>query len=1073
MLRSFIIIACALLASCGGNGSSSVDAADQAVPDALPDRAADAGPELMPGEVDADVAPDAPPDQLPGDAADADGPTLPPLPTQDPLAVPEDPLAGKEEESCAVYLEARCTDGKAQQCDIFDPASQTFVEAPDPLLRRAYLFDRWRDLYNSPDGQAVDRDFLVPVPPGTPESEWGKAESFKCYCGSGDGGIWTGWATVAAILRYSQTGTEADYLRMEQQVRDMVTDYDVTGIPGYLCRYHFLLLPAGGPNDPDHILRWEDRFTKTTHDRDIPDVESIPNLPAIYTEGVKDKDGKVWKGKPMWHGRPSIDQNTGPMTSLPMAYGLLKDEALKERIAHHLTCYLKRLRRVELINLQANPELVQGLMAYFSVGELHFDPDDIDLTKADRIVGYVHVQINTVNEATYDKSCPDHVQIEPWRVIDAASDTFLLDMLELVMDMDTEDARPNQIDHYYFPSLRGGDAMHLMHLAAIAYHFTGDEQYREFLYDELIGNLQTDKVAQTAGAFDLPKFCKKFFGDQITFGPWWAFLELLGDCPLRTDMQQAYHDEMWDKLVKPAGNVDFDIMYAGAVPPAIATDRGQALTYALDQLAWMGGNGGLPSGSPDDPKWLDEPRRAYTTTPDMIMAWTPDGIDAVCPTQHEIDVCTAKVEVMGIDLGNLTGWNAFACTGSAWECEVGDGKCVRKEASGPLPVHLRNHTDYLWQRDPFELGAGASFPGERQFAGSDYSVPYWNARRYGFVTAGAGQVLAWRDVGSCPPDPEGKFDLTHHLELPASEGLEAVAQIVLLLIDLYSNPGPVVTDLIVELVKQKVGPGFAEYAWDLLEDVVADAIADGLADNGPECLQDLFLESQSLAAVATHVDLHSQSELAQAAMPGSCTGQHVWTGLALYWNSGCNPAAPGYDGCAKIPFSPAELADTAAPIVLPPTAFTAHAESSDLAFDPHAVPLDPGRVALLALNCVILPATCSAGDAVAFAHAAVDCPAMAAAIPSALLEPLGLAPQDMEDFCDQAMDLLVLPIAEKAQAAAGNGTLMLQGSCKLSDPDQDQTTDALAEGTWSGLLLRPGQPDASLAGTFSGPAVTP
>ncbi len=755
---SGVILATALVSCGGGDKKTLPDAGDLAGADTRTDAVGDIGnPDAA-----VDVAGDSAGDLAGGDAANdlladasADGTEpdavipLPPLPTQPPLPTPADPLEGSGVESCSLFQEERCEGGNLQKCDVYDTADKQFVDAPDPLLKRAYLFDRWRDLYNSPDGQAVDRDFTVPVPPGTPEAEWSAASSFSGYWGSGDGGIWTGWSTVASILRYAQTGTQADYLRMEQQVRDLVTMFDVTGVPGYLCRYHFLLLPEGAPNDPQHILRWENSTELSHHDRAVADPENTPNLPKIYTEGIKDQDGKVWKGKPMWHGRPSIDQNTGPMTALPMAYSLLKDEELKERIVHHMTCYLKRLKRVELINLQSNPELIEGLMAYFSVGELSFDPGDIDLTKLDRIVGYVHVQINTKNEATFDKTCPDHVAMEPWRVIDAASDTFFGDMLTLVMDMDTDAENPNQIDHYYWPSIRGGDAMHLMHLATMAYYFTGDEQYREFLYDELIGNIDTVEVVHTAGAFNLPKYCKKYFGDQITFGPWWDFLQLLGDCDLRTQMQKAFHSEMWDKLVKVAGNVDFNLMYAGELPQDIAVDREQALAYGLGQLAWMGGNGGLPAGSPEDPALLDEPRRSYTTTPEMILAATPDGLEAECPTQHEVDICTAKVEVMGIDLGNLTGWSTFACTGSEYECEVSPGQCVMKQASGPLPVHLRNHTDYLWQRNPFELGSGAGFPGQRQFAGSDYSVPYWNARRYGFVQEGAGQVLAWRNTGKC------------------------------------------------------------------------------------------------------------------------------------------------------------------------------------------------------------------------------------------------------------------------------------------------------------------------------------
>ncbi len=739
------------LVACGGGGDGGTTTTDTTV-DAGSDVQADLAPVPDGGAdgIPADTLPDGTLDVVQDATPDTDVVEEPPvLATKAPLAKPADPLDGSEIESCALYHEQRCADGQLQECIVYDPAEEAWVETPDSLLERVLLFDRWRDLYNSPDGMAIDRDFAAETLPGTPEGEWGAPDNFQAYWGTGDGGIWTGWSVVASILRYAQTGTRADYDRMEQHVRDLVTMYDVTEVPGYLCRYHFLLLPEGGPNTTEHILRWGDGSNLNHHDREIKDPAAIKNLPALYTEGLEDAEGTVWQGTPMWHGRPSIDQNTGPMTALPMAWDLLEDQDLKDQITHHLTCYLKRLQRIELINLQGNPELLEGLMAYFNAGELQLDPGDMDLTKIDRIVGYVQRQINTANEDDFDRSCPDTVQMEPWRVIDAASDSFLGEMFLLVGDMDTDAGGPNQIDHYYFPSLRGGDAMHLMHLAAIAYHFTGDDMYREFLFDELIGNLNTVGVMHTAGAFNLPKWCKKYFGDQITFGPWWAFLHLLDESPLRTEVAQAYHTEMWDKLLREAGNVDFNIMYAGALSPEIAVDKDEALSYALEQLQWMGGNGGLFQGSPDDPAWLLDPRRTYTTTPEMVMAFTPDGIDAVCPTEPEVTTCTAEIEVLGIPMGNLTGWETHACSGSEWECEIDPGECVQKQSSVALPVNLRKHTDYLWQRNPFDLSAGAGIQGKRQFAGSDYSVPYWNARRYGFVEEGSGQVLAWKPLGDC------------------------------------------------------------------------------------------------------------------------------------------------------------------------------------------------------------------------------------------------------------------------------------------------------------------------------------
>ncbi|MCB9729692.1 MAG: hypothetical protein H6744_05310 [Deltaproteobacteria bacterium] len=731
----------------GGQGDAGDVIADTVAPDAdatLTDADAVA-PDADAAVPDSDaVGPDA---DAATDTETDTGP--PPLKVHAPLSAAPDPLAGSAVQSCSLYLDERCDGGTLRRCAVYDPATEAFVDDPDPLLRRAFLFDRWRDLYNSPDGQAVDRDFAVAVAPGTPESEWGRPEAFAGYFGTGDGGIWTGWSTVAAILRYSQTGTEADYQRMEQQVRDMVTMYEVTGIPGYLVRTHYLLLPAGAPNSPDHVLRWEGSFTPNHHDRLIPNPETIDNLPAIYTEGIADADGKVWKGTPMWKGRPSIDQNTGPMTSLPMAYGLLRDEGLKQKIATNLTCYLKRLQRIELINLQQNPELLDSLVAYFNIGELKLDPEDLDLTKLDRIVGYVHRQINSLNEADFDRGCPDTVQLEPWRVIDATDDSFALELLALVQDFDVDAERKQGVDHYYFPSIRGGDAMHMMHLASMAYYFTGDEMYRSFLYDELIGNLNTLEVMHTAGAFDLPKFCKKYYGDQITFGPWWAFLHLLDDSPLRDAVAKDFHDEMWRKLLMPARNVDFEIMYAGALDPEVALDRAEALSGALDDLSWMGGNGGASQGDAFDAKWLDDPRRAYTLDPAVVLAQAPDGQKAVCPTQNNVDNCSATVNFLGVELPNLTGWGTYACTGSDLDCDLGEGQCTEAMTDKALPPPLRPHTDYLWQRNPFEIGRSTGLEGGRQYAGSDYSVPYWNARRYGFLSGGAGQVLAWQDAGSC------------------------------------------------------------------------------------------------------------------------------------------------------------------------------------------------------------------------------------------------------------------------------------------------------------------------------------
>jgi hypothetical protein len=645
-----------------------------------------------------------------------------------------------------VYQAEQCVEGKRMACRVYDTQAEDFVE-PDPMLRRVLLLERWRDLYNKPDGMTSERNFKNATPPGTPEAVWAADENFRSHGGMADSGIWTGWTVIGDILRYSQTGTEADYQRMEDGIRTLVTMYEVTGVPGYFIRYFFLLLPEGTPNDPNHMFEYEGFRTLTGHFRDV-DEAALELLPAVYRDGVEVSEGEFVQGRPMWRGRPSIDQNTGPMNALPMAYAMLRDEALKDRIAYHLTCYLNRLKRIEIINLEQNPGLRETLMQFFGSGGLNLDEGDLDLSKVDTIVGYVQHQINTTNEATFDRTCPAGPPRENWRTIDAAGETFLLDMLELTGDMGTDpEDRENQIDHYYFPNIRGGDTIHMLHLAAMAYWFTGDDQYREFLFRDIIEDLDGLRVIATTGAFDQSKWCSHFFGDQLTYGSWWVLLGMLEDGELKNELQKQFHMEMWDKLLKQKGNADFYLMYAGEVPEDMTDGgRAQALDYALAELATMGGNG-FVEGEP----LLDDPRRSYTLTPQFVLDRT-DGIVAECPTQEEIDTCNQEIEFMGFTIPGANTLDYMPCDDeNPYICKHADGQCSESMASAALPVALRQHTDWLWQRNPYALMKGVGLEGGTQYPGNDLSEPYWNARRYGFITEGEGQVLAWEEVGTCEP----------------------------------------------------------------------------------------------------------------------------------------------------------------------------------------------------------------------------------------------------------------------------------------------------------------------------------
>lgn len=723
------LIACFVLplTACGSDDESDADTAPSEVPDADDNDAAptdtpteDTGTDLTP-DVTADTGSDTPTD---ADAeADAEPVETLDFALQWPIfEVPSNPLDGTDIETCDVFDEVVCNDGRETRCAIYDAEAAEWVDEPDDMLRRAYLYDRWYDLYSQPDGQTAERAYTITMEPGTPEEVWADPATFDGYRGAGDSAIWTGTALNAFILRYLFTGTEADYQRMEDKVEVMLNFFEVTRIAGYLARHHYLLVEPGTPAHPDHIYRWH---ADDDDHRDIEDPESLSFLPEHYFEGV---------GTPRWSGDPSIDQMGGPMIAFPMVYGLLRDDALKERIVHHMTCYLHRLRRIEIINLQENELALDAFNSYFGGGQLNLDPGDIDFTELERIVMYVHPQFNSANEDIYDRACGEFIQMEPWRVIDAAGGGFVLDVLELFQDIDREQNRRNHIDHFYIPSIRGGDAMHLMHLSLMAYAFTGDERYADFLRHELLGNIRTAEVAATMSALVMPRYCRRFYGTNITAGPLWAFNNLLAESELDTWMQEVFRDEMYEKECADIGNVNVNLMYAGTVGAELGGEsRQEALTYALEELARFGGNGGI----------LDDPRRDYRRTFDEVVANLPEGIEPRCATEEERTFCEADINVFGATIDGES--ISFECTGASSECVMDDGMCTTAEASGPVPGPWRYWGDYSWQRSPFRL-SDVNGQGRVQSPGTDYAEQYWMARFYGFIDGGL-EVLAWRETG--------------------------------------------------------------------------------------------------------------------------------------------------------------------------------------------------------------------------------------------------------------------------------------------------------------------------------------
>lgn len=71
------------------------------------------------------------------------------------------------------------------------------------------------------------------------------------------------------------------------------------------------------------------------------------------------------------------------------------------------------------------------------------------------------------------------------------------------------------------------------------------------------------------------------------------------------------------------------------------------------------------------------------------------------------------------------------------------------EACQPIPVPRRVPTDFLWQRDPFQLAGGGS--GLVESAGIDYILPYWMGRYYGVISADSAVQSAAAPMAAVAP----------------------------------------------------------------------------------------------------------------------------------------------------------------------------------------------------------------------------------------------------------------------------------------------------------------------------------
>jgi len=628
--------------------------------------------------------------------------------------------------SCSVYRQTQCDGAKLKRCDLYDAAAGDWAAAPPAYAEQIFWYDRYFDLYHRMEGQQSEFLYTQPMPPGTPESVWGDPESFQTYTGHWDSAGWTGTALQAAAARYSVTGTPADYERMLDQFESMMFMYEATGVPGLLMRCHYAMLPEGAPFPVGHPGKalipytgsevWED------HNPIAPDC--LSRLPEYYTGGV-DIGGLHYQTAPYWMGRASRDMYVRSLPGILLAYDLLgqgqREEKMRADVRLYLPCTLKRMKKLRIVNLQANPLVKEAVAAYFGVNSLKLDPGDLDITAVDTVYGFVLEQPRPDKPGAFDPACPDTlpVQVEPEYDLDGAADDFVLRFVTMMARLGTTAEKP--IAWILFPSVRGSDALYMLQWALTGYYLLGDDRFLDFAR-QLMDETEFWPVVNTMGSFWLPTWCKSHYGPSLLYPTFWNLQKRIDPAVFPQfwgQLAKAIKEEYREKELVTANDAYFGVLYDSMVDASVdATGH----DYAMAMVAMLRETGQY---GVDDPF---EPRRSYNL--DLLTA-PPPGFDiAMEPLSAENKlICTTPIEVFGMK----------------FDMQQMEDELPR--AVEGLPVRYRIGGPFQWQEDPYQLFKDYGDRNARtQWPMSCFSAAYWTGRMQGTINDGKGLALAWRST---------------------------------------------------------------------------------------------------------------------------------------------------------------------------------------------------------------------------------------------------------------------------------------------------------------------------------------
>lgn len=293
-----------------------------------------------------------------------------------------------------------------------------------------------------------------------------------------------------------------------------------------------------------------------------------------------------------------------------------------------------------------------------------------------------------------------------------------------------------------------------------------------------------------------------------------------------------------------------------------------------------------------------------------------------------------------------------------------------------------------------------------------------------------------------------------------------VGEIVGMVVDVFTNPGKIILQLVKEAVSQFVSPWLTDALFGLFQDQLASLVTNFLLNL--DFLNGFFTVGGDLIQIVNNLEMKSNLNISKISSDYYLQGLQEWLGIVLYWRTGC-PAEgqPGFYECAAHEFSLEDLKDTAVPIDLVTGKFTGSVASFDqLIIDTHMIDLNYGKLVLFVLNEMILPKISKYHSIKDLLFSLINCEAIGNNWIGDVLDLLHLGKDKLIEFCNTAEKWVISPIEGWISGLSAPTKIQLRGKCTMLDENDDFYVDKLTKGQWWGTIEMNGETAKEFEGTF-------